>query len=222
TSTVSRGGRRCAGSAGTTASKPTAVQRNWRTALIMGTFRELECEMECIYGDARSTTSAVDNTMTSFHYAPEGPFVHRVFPPSRRSRECGEHLPGTRSALTLFGVVQHPVEPEPVREHREVRSPERVVRSHRVLSAGIHRRIQPVNLLVAVAFQSRPYVVALVVVHVRHVVRRHQYHRPVRQPRMYHSTPYLIFNGNCREAMTFYQTCLGGELSVTTFGESGQ
>jgi len=39
---------------------------------------------------------------------------------------------------------------------------------------------------------------------------------------MKEATPYLIFNGNCREAMTFYQTCLGGELSVTTFGESGQ
>ncbi|GAA3935635.1 VOC family protein [Hymenobacter algoricola] len=27
-------------------------------------------------------------------------------------------------------------------------------------------------------------------------------------------TPYLTFNGNCREAMTFYQQCLGGELMV--------
>lgn len=25
-------------------------------------------------------------------------------------------------------------------------------------------------------------------------------------------TPYLNFNGNCREAMTFYKDCLGGEL----------
>lgn len=32
--------------------------------------------------------------------------------------------------------------------------------------------------------------------------------------------PYLAFNGNCREAMTFYQTCLGGELQMQTFGES--
>ncbi len=24
---------------------------------------------------------------------------------------------------------------------------------------------------------------------------------------------YLTFNGNCKEAMTFYQTCLGGELT---------
>ena len=30
-------------------------------------------------------------------------------------------------------------------------------------------------------------------------------------------TPYLIFNGNCRQAMTFYQQCLGGELMVQTY-----
>jgi PhnB protein len=31
---------------------------------------------------------------------------------------------------------------------------------------------------------------------------------------------YLTFNGNCREAMTFYQECLGGELNFQTIGES--
>lgn len=31
---------------------------------------------------------------------------------------------------------------------------------------------------------------------------------------------YLTFNGNCREAMTFYQDCLGGELHVQTVGET--
>jgi PhnB protein len=31
---------------------------------------------------------------------------------------------------------------------------------------------------------------------------------------------YLTFNGNCREAMQFYQTCLGGELQLQTIGES--
>jgi PhnB protein len=31
---------------------------------------------------------------------------------------------------------------------------------------------------------------------------------------------YLTFNGNCREAMTFYQECLGGELSFQTIGDS--
>jgi PhnB protein len=31
---------------------------------------------------------------------------------------------------------------------------------------------------------------------------------------------YLTFNGNCREAMTFYRKCLGGELSFQTIGES--
>jgi len=32
--------------------------------------------------------------------------------------------------------------------------------------------------------------------------------------------PYLHFNGNCREAMTFYHECLGGELKITSVGES--
>lgn len=31
---------------------------------------------------------------------------------------------------------------------------------------------------------------------------------------------YLRFNGNCREAMTFYRECLGGELTLQTVGES--
>jgi PhnB protein len=31
---------------------------------------------------------------------------------------------------------------------------------------------------------------------------------------------YLTFSGNCREAMTFYKECLGGELSLQTVGES--
>jgi PhnB protein len=31
---------------------------------------------------------------------------------------------------------------------------------------------------------------------------------------------YLTFNGNCREAMTFYKDCLGGELIFQTIGES--
>jgi PhnB protein len=26
--------------------------------------------------------------------------------------------------------------------------------------------------------------------------------------------PYLTFNGNCREAMTFYKECLGGKLTI--------
>lgn len=32
--------------------------------------------------------------------------------------------------------------------------------------------------------------------------------------------PYLTFDGKCREAMTFYQHCLGGELFIQTIGES--
>lgn len=35
---------------------------------------------------------------------------------------------------------------------------------------------------------------------------------------MIHS--YLTFNGNCREAMTFYQTCLGGDLVFQKIGDS--
>jgi PhnB protein len=31
---------------------------------------------------------------------------------------------------------------------------------------------------------------------------------------------YLTFSGNCREAMTFYKDCLGGELFLQTIGES--
>ncbi len=31
---------------------------------------------------------------------------------------------------------------------------------------------------------------------------------------------YLTFNGNCREAMNFYKSCLGGELILQTIGES--
>lgn len=31
---------------------------------------------------------------------------------------------------------------------------------------------------------------------------------------------YVGFNGKCREALTFYQECFGGELSLMTMGES--
>ena len=31
---------------------------------------------------------------------------------------------------------------------------------------------------------------------------------------------YLIFNGNCREAMQFYQKCLGGDLNLMPFSEA--
>src|SRR2546426_12114247 len=33
-------------------------------------------------------------------------------------------------------------------------------------------------------------------------------------------TPYLNFNGNTAEAMRFYQSILGGELTMQTFGEA--
>ena len=32
---------------------------------------------------------------------------------------------------------------------------------------------------------------------------------------MLRTTPFLLFDGNCAEAMTFYQNCLGGELTLT-------
>ncbi|MDQ6736285.1 MAG: VOC family protein [Gemmatimonadota bacterium] len=35
------------------------------------------------------------------------------------------------------------------------------------------------------------------------------------------SIPYLNFDGNCKEAITFYHECLGGDLMLSTFGESG-
>ena len=31
--------------------------------------------------------------------------------------------------------------------------------------------------------------------------------------------PYLIFNGNCRQAMQFYADCLGAEVYMMTYGE---
>ena len=34
-------------------------------------------------------------------------------------------------------------------------------------------------------------------------------------------SPYLNFNGNTREAMEFYKSVLGGELTLQTFAESG-
>src|SRR3954470_14665350 len=33
-------------------------------------------------------------------------------------------------------------------------------------------------------------------------------------------TPFLLFDGNCAEAMTFYHSCLGGELSVTRVADT--
>lgn len=33
-------------------------------------------------------------------------------------------------------------------------------------------------------------------------------------------TPFLIFDGNCAEAMSFYQSCLGGDLTLTKVGDT--
>lgn len=32
--------------------------------------------------------------------------------------------------------------------------------------------------------------------------------------------PFLLFDGNCAEAMTFYQSCLGGDMSITKVGDT--
>src|ERR1700761_986462 len=37
---------------------------------------------------------------------------------------------------------------------------------------------------------------------------------------MTHLNAYLNFNGQCREAMTFYQQCLGGDLMMQKIAES--
>ena len=37
---------------------------------------------------------------------------------------------------------------------------------------------------------------------------------------MTYIAPYLTFNGDCREAMSFYKDCLGAELSLMTVGDS--
>lgn len=37
---------------------------------------------------------------------------------------------------------------------------------------------------------------------------------------MMNLTPFLLFDGNCAEAMAFYQSCLGGELAITKMGDT--
>ena len=37
---------------------------------------------------------------------------------------------------------------------------------------------------------------------------------------MLRSTPFLLFDGNCAEAMTFYKDALGGELTLTRLSET--
>ncbi len=37
---------------------------------------------------------------------------------------------------------------------------------------------------------------------------------------MLRTIPFLLFDGNCAEAMTFYHSCLGGELTITQLGDS--
>lgn len=37
---------------------------------------------------------------------------------------------------------------------------------------------------------------------------------------MLRCNPFLLFDGNCAEAMTFYHECLGGELTLTRLGDT--
>ena len=37
---------------------------------------------------------------------------------------------------------------------------------------------------------------------------------------MLECSPFLLFDGTCAEAMTFYQSCFGGELRLTRLGDS--
>ncbi len=37
---------------------------------------------------------------------------------------------------------------------------------------------------------------------------------------MLYCTPFLLFDGNCAEAMKFYQSCFGGELTLTKTGDT--
>lgn len=37
---------------------------------------------------------------------------------------------------------------------------------------------------------------------------------------MLRCTPFLLFDGNCAEAMSFYHSCLGGDLTLTKLGDT--
>lgn len=37
---------------------------------------------------------------------------------------------------------------------------------------------------------------------------------------MLRCTPFLLFDGNCAKAMSFYKECLGGQLTMTKLGDS--
>jgi PhnB protein len=37
---------------------------------------------------------------------------------------------------------------------------------------------------------------------------------------MLKATPFLLFDGNCAEAMTFYHECLGGDLTLTKLSDT--
>jgi PhnB protein len=41
-----------------------------------------------------------------------------------------------------------------------------------------------------------------------------------KEDKMLRCTPFLLFDGNCAEAMTFYHDCLGGELILTRLADT--
>src|SRR4051794_25723827 len=43
---------------------------------------------------------------------------------------------------------------------------------------------------------------------------------PLAKHAMLRCTPFLLFDGNCAEAMAFYHSCLGGELVQTKLGDT--
>jgi PhnB protein len=54
----------------------------------------------------------------------------------------------------------------------------------------------------------------------RSIVEIQQTYRPTVEYTISEVTPYLQFNGKCREALQFYQSCLGGTLDIMTFENS--
>jgi len=63
--------------------------------------------MECIYGGMQASHAAVDNTMTSFHYAPEVPFVHSPISSLPRTGESIVHRPQQQGCgcIRAWGIV---------------------------------------------------------------------------------------------------------------------
>ena len=44
--------------------------------------------------------------------------------------------------------------------------------------------------------------------------------QPIKRDEIMHLTPYILFDGNCQQAMEFYKSCFGGELTVLKVKDS--